>query len=138
MILLDTNVLIYASLPNSEFHDWAVSTIADSVAGDGCAVDSVSLAELCVGDSDPSTVPGRLRQWGVDVLDTPASAATACAAAFSTYLARRRSQGRTDQPKTPLPDFFIGAHAEVRGWDLATADPQRFRSYFPGVRLITP
>ena len=61
MILLDTNVLIYASLANSEFHDWAVSTIADSVAGGGCAVDSVSLGELCVGDSDPSKVPDRLR-----------------------------------------------------------------------------
>jgi hypothetical protein len=22
----------------------------------------------------------------------------------------------------PLPDFFIGAHAKIMGWDLATAD----------------
>ena len=138
MILLDTNVLIYASSPESDFHEWAVSTIAGSVAGDGCAVDSVSLAEICVADSDPSSVTDRLGRWGVAIVDTPASAAVACAAAFCTYRVRRRRQSGSDAPRMPLPDFFIGAHAHVRGWDLATADPQRFRSYFPEVRLISP
>lgn len=138
MILLDTNVLIYASLPQSDFHEWAVSTIADAAAGDGCAVDSVSLAEICVGDSDPSSVADRIGRWGVEVVDTPAAAAVACAAAFRTYRARRRDQSGSEAPSTPLPDFFIGAHALVRGWDLATADPQRFRTYYPEVRLITP
>ena len=138
MILLDTNVLIYASSPESDFYDWAVSTIADSVATGGCSVDSVSLAEICVGDSDPSSVADRLARWGVDVVDTPAAAAVACAAGFRTYRARRRRQSGTDAPTMPLPDFFIGAHALVRGWDLATADPQRFRTYFPEIHLITP
>ena len=138
MILLDTNVLIYASLPASDFHAWAVSTIAGSVVRGGCAVDSVSLAEICVGDDDPASVTDRLGRWGVEVLDTPVSAAVACAAAFRTYRARRRSQSGSDAPSMPLPDFFIGAHALVREWDLATADPQRFRTYFPEVRLLTP
>ena len=31
----------------------------------------------------------------------------------------------------PLPDFFIGAHAQLAGWPLATADPDRIRTYFP-------
>ena len=38
----------------------------------------------------------------------------------------------------PLPDFFIGAQAQILGWPLATADVDRFRSYFPKVRLHTP
>ena len=138
MILLDTNVLIYASLPESQLHEWAVSTIAESVATDGCAVDSVSLAEICVGDSSPSSVTDRLVRWGIEVVDTPATAAVACAAAFRAYRTRRRHQSGMEASAMPLPDFFIGAHALVRGWDLATADPQRFRSYFPEVRLITP
>jgi len=37
-----------------------------------------------------------------------------------------------------LPDCFIGAHAEVMGYSLATADASRFRTYFPKVPLITP
>ena len=38
----------------------------------------------------------------------------------------------------PLPDFFIGAHAELMGWKLATRDVERYRRYFPAVELIEP
>jgi predicted nucleic acid-binding protein len=35
-------------------------------------------------------------------------------------------------------DFFIGAHAELLGWKLATRDVERYRIYFPAVELIEP
>jgi len=38
----------------------------------------------------------------------------------------------------PLPDFFIGAHAELLGMDLVTNDPDRIRTYLPKVKLVTP
>jgi len=37
-----------------------------------------------------------------------------------------------------LPDFFVGAHAESEGLSLVTRDPDRVRTYFPQVKLITP
>ena len=40
--------------------------------------------------------------------------------------------------RSPLPDFYIGAHAAVRGLALLTRDASRYRSYFPHVPLITP
>ena len=38
----------------------------------------------------------------------------------------------------PLPDFFIGAHAEAEGLTHLTRDAARYRTYFPQVSLIAP
>ena len=138
MILLDTNVLIYASDPGSPFADWARQTISDAVAGEGAAINAVSLAEICVGDEAPATVADRIGSWGVEILDVPAAAADVCAIAFCRYRDRRASQSNGTAPSTPLPDFFIGAHAEIMSWPLATADRGRFQTYFPAVELIMP
>lgn len=62
----------------------------------------------------------------------PWEAAFLAGKAFEKY--RRRGGVR----RSPLPDFYIGAHAEVSGLELLTRDAARFRTYFPGVRLIHP
>jgi predicted nucleic acid-binding protein len=138
MILLDTNVLIYASTDRSPFLEWARRTIAEGVSEDGAAVNAVSLAEICVGDAEPETVADRIRSWGITLLDVPAVVAEPCAKAYLEYRERRRAESGRDAPSLPLPDFFIGAHAQVMGWPLATADKGRFRTYFPSVTLRTP
>ncbi len=138
MILFDTNVIIYASQPNSVFFDWARETIANGVSEGGAAINSVALAEICVGDPDPPTVSRRLRNWGLLILDLPYAASQICADAYRTYLERRNLESGGPIPKVPLPDFFIGAHSQLMGWPLATADVGRFQTYFPQVDLITP
>jgi predicted nucleic acid-binding protein len=138
MILLDTNVLIYASTDTSPFLDWARRMIAKGVSEDGAAISAVSLAELCVGDAEPEKVADRLRSWGITLLDVPAAVAEPCARAYLEYRERRRAESGRDAPSLPLPDFFIGAHAQVMGWPLATADVGRFRTCFPSVTLLTP
>ena len=93
---------------------------------------------LCVGDAEPETVSDRIRSWGITLLDVPAAVAEPCAQAYLVYRERRRAESGRDAPSLPLPDFFIGAHAQVMGWPLATADEGRFRTYFPAVTIRTP
>lgn len=138
MILLDTNLIVYASNPESEYVRWARRTIAHAVSEDGAAINAVSLAELCVGEHHPETVADRIRAWGVQVLDIPVAASDVCAKAYRTYRERRLKQSGKESPAMPLPDFFIGAHAQIMGWPLATADQGRFKTYFPRVPLVTP
>jgi predicted nucleic acid-binding protein len=138
MILLDTNVLIYAFDLRSPFLDWARHTIAAGVSEGGAAVNAVSLAEICVGETEPETVADRIRSWGVALLDIPVAAAEPCAKVYQEYRQRRLAESGRDAPALPLPDFFIGAHAQIMSWPLATADVGRFRTYFPSVPLRTP
>jgi len=91
-----------------------------------------------VGDAEPDTVAERIRSWGVLVLDVPAAAAEVCARAYQAYRQRRKADSGKDAPAVPLPDFFIGAHAQIMGWTLATADQGRFKTYFPMVPLKSP
>lgn len=39
---------------------------------------------------------------------------------------------------SPLPDFFIGAHAAVEKLELLTRDVSRYQSHFPTVKLVSP
>jgi len=138
VILVDTNVLISAFDPGSEFYAWSRETLADALANEGAAINPLILAELCVGDHDPETVEDRLAQMGLHFLDLKTEISTTCARAFRRYLQTRKQAGDRIENKIPLPDFFIGAHAAVLALPLATVDVDRYQTYFPSVRLICP
>ena len=62
----------------------------------------------------------------------PYEAAFLAGKAFLAY--RRRGGVRA----SPLPDFYIGAHAAVMGYRLLTRDATRYRTYFPTLQIIAP
>ena len=66
---------------------------------------------------------------------TTQSTFAALPVAGKAFLAYRKRGGLK---RSPLSDFFIGAHAAVRGYRLLTRDAARYHTYFPTVRLITP
>ena len=45
---------------------------------------------------------------------------------------------RGGERRSPLPDFYIGAHASISGYSLLTRDATRYRTYFPRLKLIAP
>jgi len=59
-------------------------------------------------------------------------------AAFLAGKAFAEYRQRGGERRSPLPDFFIGAHAAVAGMQLLTRDESRYRTYFPAVELIVP
>ncbi len=112
--------------------------IRSSLLQEGVAINPVILAEYLVGEKTPDTVIPRLTTLGIAILDLPSLAAPRCAEANVGYLENRRRQPAPPAPKSPLPDFFIGAHAAVLNLPLATADADRYRAYFLEVVLVTP
>lgn len=135
--MIDTNIVIDAHDTQSPFRSASSSLIADAVATDGAALNAVVFAELCVGQDNAENLASVLRTEGLEILDLPAAASPICARAYTKYRAARKNSGGGEAPQVPLPDFFIGAHAELMGWKLATRDTERYRLYFPSVQLLT-
>ncbi|HEX3890803.1 MAG TPA: PIN domain-containing protein [Verrucomicrobiae bacterium] len=138
MILFDTNVVIDAKDSSSASHAWSVRLIQEAVAGEGGGINAVILAELCAGSPKPADIEPEIRKLGLEVFDLPAAASEICGAAYRRYVLARRASGGGIAPKIPLPDFFIGAHAEIMKWKLATRDAERVSRYFPKVNLLIP
>ena len=138
MILFDTSVIIDARDRNSPWHQWAKEQIAEAACTEGAAANTVTVAEASVRAADRQKVPQHLEEVGLTLLPLPISAAIPAAKAFGLYLDRLKAEGRTESSRVPLPDFFIGAHAEAEGMTLVTRDPSRVKTYFPSVRLVLP
>jgi predicted nucleic acid-binding protein len=75
-----------------------------------------------------------LADGGFQVEEIPREALFLAGKEFLRY----RQRGRASVKRNVLPDFFIGAHAAVRGLPILTRDVGRYRAYFPTVELISP
>jgi predicted nucleic acid-binding protein len=140
VILFDSSVVIDARDPDSPFHDWAKRQIAAAIqeGGEGGAVNTVAVREASVRAEDRDAVPALLESLGLRLVPSPVSAAIPAAKAYAVYLDRLKKEGKRHENRAPLPDFLIGAHAKADGMSPVTRDPDRVKTYFPDVQLVTP
>lgn len=133
MVLVDTNVLSDIATRDPVWFPWSSAQLSRIVNAREAAINPVIYAELAplyhsARELDLNLVPpSDFRR-----LLLPFSAGFPAARAFQAY---RKAGG---QKTAPLPDFFIGAHAEAEGLVLLTRDAARYRTYFPKVKLICP
>ena len=95
-------------------------------------INPVIYAEISVRYSRIEQLEEALPKNMIEREAIPYAAAFLAGKAFLTY----RKHGGTK--RSPLPDFMIGAHAAIEGYQLLTRDTGRYRRYFPTVRLIAP
>jgi predicted nucleic acid-binding protein len=131
MVLVDANVLLDVLTADPVWETWSERELARAAQG-GLAINPIIYAEVCPAFRSETELAAALMDWPLQRLILPYEAAWPAAQAFGEY--RRRGGVRT----APLPDFFIGAHAQVAGLTLLTRDAARYRTYFPGVTLICP
>ena len=130
--LVDSNVLLDIATNDPTWFDWSSQALESAANESPLAINAIIYAEVSIGfqriEDLESAIPSTL--FRRDAL--PFEAAFLAGKAFLQY--RRRGGGRA----TPLPDFYIGAHAAVAGFRLLTRDPKRYQTYFPSVELIAP
>jgi predicted nucleic acid-binding protein len=129
--LVDSSVLLDVLAP-SRWRQWSEKELSAAAEHGEVAINQIVYAEVAVGFRSREHLERTLQGAGIMRVALPWAAAWLVARAFLDY--RKRGGSRT----TPLPDFFIGAHAEAAGIPLLTRDPHRVRTYFPEVELIAP
>jgi predicted nucleic acid-binding protein len=131
-VLVDSNVLLDVFTEDPVWFEWSSARLAEVAESHTMVVNPIIYAESSIGfatveELDDALAPEFYRR---DPL--PWEAAFLAGKCFVRY---RRAGGRR---RSPLPDFYIGAHAAVRGFRLLTRDARRYRSYFPALTLIAP
>src|SRR6266851_4457535 len=132
MTLVDSNVLIDILSDDPVWLDWSVASLRRRGAVGAMFINDVIFAELSARLDSETELCQSLAELEVALARTPLQALFIAGKAYQRY----RSAGgvRTGV----LPDFFIGAHAQVAQWPLLTRDVRRYRTYFPDVELIVP
>jgi predicted nucleic acid-binding protein len=115
-----------------EWEGWSHDAMIEALEQGALFVNQVIYAEVSVGFATAEDCDSAISKRWVERIPVPWPAAFVVGKAFVEY--RRRGGPKL----SPLPDFFIGAHAAVSGLRLLTRDPARYRTYFPTVELIAP
>ena len=111
---------------------WSAEAIEEAADSYRLVINQVIYAEVSIRYSQIEELDAALPKTMFDREALPYAAAFLAAKPFLAY----RRRGGTN--RSPLPDFFIGAHAAVAGYRLMTRDPARYSAYFPRLSLIAP
>jgi len=131
-VLVDANVLLDVMTDDPHWFAWSAEQL-DACAGTAeLCINPIVYAEVSVGferieDLDAALLPDAFTR-----LDLPYEAGFLAGKAFVRY---RQAQGAR---RSPLPDFYIGAHAAIDRMALLTRDAKRYRTYYPTVELLCP
>ena len=131
-VLVDSNVLLDVVTSDPRWGEWSSTTLARTADRSILVINALIYAEVSIGfpsieDLEDALPPEQYRRE-----ELPYEAAFL---AGKTFLAYRKRGGAK---RSPLPDFYVGAHAAVAGYRLLTRDATRYRTYFPTLELIAP
>jgi predicted nucleic acid-binding protein len=131
-VLVDSNVILDIATEERRWFDWSSTALAEAADTSLLVINPLIYAEVSIGfdriEELEEAVPATLFRREA----LPFDAAFLAGKSFLSY--RRRGGKRS----SPLPDFYIGAHAAIAGYRLLTRDGTRYQTYFPTVELLAP
>jgi predicted nucleic acid-binding protein len=131
-VLVDSNVWIDVFQRDVQWFEWSAQQLAPLVGERRVVINPIVYAEIAASFEGIEQLDGALAPFRVWREGLPWEAAFLTSRAFLLY----RSRGGIK--RSPLPDFYIGAHASLAGFALLTRDAARYRDYFPKLEVIAP
>jgi len=131
-VLVDANVLLDIVTADPKWGAWSASKLQELGDEAPLVINPLIYAEVSAGFERIEDLEHALPREFFARIALPYEAAFLAGKCFLRY--RRRGGTR----RSPLPDFYIGAHAAVAGYRLLTRDGRRYREYFPTLDIISP
>lgn len=130
--LVDSNVILDVATNDAAWGEWSSSALEQAASESPLVINPLIYAEVSIGFNSVEELDQVLP---VDVFRRDPLPYEAAVLAGKAFLGYRRRGGRKT---SPLPDFYIGAHAAVEGFRLLTRDPRRYRACFPRLEILAP
>ena len=132
MYMIDANVLLDLLTNDPTWFDWSAGKVKRARSSGLLVINPIIYAEI----SNAFAIEAELDAYvsPTDFVRTPLPFEAAFLAGRAFRLYRSRGGNKT----STLPDFYIGAHAEIESLTLVTRDSARYKTYFPRVKLIAP
>lgn len=129
--IVDSSVLLDVFTEDSRWADWSAEHLGRAFDAGPVVINPIIYAELSVGfarieDLD-GALPARIARE-----ELPWEGAFLAGRLFVQY--RRRGGAR----RSPLPDFYIAAHAAVSSRTLLTRDRPRHAELLPTLNVVSP
>lgn len=132
MTLVDSNILIDLVMEDATWLDRSRIAFKERSALGPIWIVDVIFSETSVRFHSAQECLSFMTAIGVAIAPMSPDALWLAGQAFQAY--RRRGGAKANV----LPDFFIGAQAQVMDIPILTRDQRRYARYFPDVDLITP
>jgi predicted nucleic acid-binding protein len=129
---VDSNVILDIFLNDPIWADWSEATLEEYADKTRLYINPIVYSEISIGFERIEELEVAVSKTGFQMIEIPKEALFLAGKVFKQY---RKGKGIK---LSPLPDFYIGAHAAILDMDLITRDTARYRTYFPTVRLISP
>jgi predicted nucleic acid-binding protein len=131
-ILVDSNVLLDVLTDDPTWSKWSSEMLEQAAQRNILVINPIIYAEVSIGFGRIEDLDEALPDSLVRRDPLPWESAFLAGKCFLKY--RRRG----GQKRSPLPEFFIGAHAAIGQMTLLTRDDSRYKTYFPGLKLLSP
>ena len=132
MILVDSNVLLDVFTRDPQWYSWSLKALSDASSTYRLVINPIIYSEVSIGFNSAQKLDLVLNEIGL--LNEPLSTEVSFLAGKAFLRYREKGGNKT----SPLPDFFIGAHASHENYKLLTRDRHRFLNYFPKLQIIRP
>lgn len=130
--MFDSNVLLDIVTADARWMEWSVEQFRRLAKNAPVLINPIIYAEIAPAFDSQAALDHWLRPQHFRRLPLPYEAGFRASRAFLDY--RLRGGGKS----SPLPDFYIGAHAETAGFTLVTRDRSRYQTYFPDLKILAP